>query len=313
MDLVVQPNFVERTVFEAARQNAALRPHYERQFAECYDYREGHRRDQAFAKLHERWFDELGLRDLIAGLVNEFPHFRDQVSRLMVTQAPGPKTQTAELFGKPGQYTVVVAVAPAVLLNRPGFEYWARHEFQHVDDMLNPAFGYEATARPSGETAAAKSLAQDRYAVLWALSVDARLMKRGLAPADVRERRRAEVMQAFALSETELSSELFEKLWEPGNGFTPSHLKFLEWAQDGLPDPGLGGIHRHKAGEQQQAGAPCPLCGFPTFDWAMPDCNHAELADVILADFPKWKPDQAICERCAEIYRSIAGARPVSL
>lgn len=309
MDLVIQPNLAERTVFEAARRDATLRPQYERQFAGCYDYQEGHHRDQAFAKLHERWFDELGLRNLIAELVSEFPNFREQVGRLMVTQAPGPKAQTAELFGRPGRYTVVVAVAPAMLLDRPGFEYWARHEFQHIDDMLDPAFGYDAIDRPAGETAAARNLTQDRYAVLWALSVDARLMQRGCGPAGVRERRRAELTRAFGLEDAEFSAESFEALWERGREFTPNHSKLLEWARDGLPAHRSGGPRSHEKAGRHQAGAPCPLCGFSTFDWTALEHGNVKLTHVIQTDFPKWNPDQPVCQRCAEIYRSIAGAQ----
>jgi len=309
--LGIQPNLVERTVFEAVRQDTALRPHYERQFADCYDHRECHRRDQAFADLHERWFNELGLRDLIAAVVNEFPHFRDQVSRLMVTQAPGPRAQTAELFGAPGQYTVVIAVAPATLLDRYAFQYWARHEFMHVDDMLDPAFGYDAKQRPNGGTAAAKNLMQDRYAVLWALSVDARLMHRGLAPADVRSKRRAELKRAFALNDAERAGYMFEEFWEQGRWFAPSHHRLLGWAQEGLPGNLHNETHTQNANELPHAGAPCALCGFPTFDWAGQESGLDELRAAICADFPNWTPRQPICGRCAEVYRTSGNAQAV--
>ena len=106
MYLAVQPSLIERTVFEMARRDETMRPLYERQFSQCYEQRDPTARDQAFADLHERWFDDTGLRKRILAVIDEFTHIRGAVSRLMVTQASGPRAQTAELFGSPGKYTV---------------------------------------------------------------------------------------------------------------------------------------------------------------------------------------------------------------
>jgi hypothetical protein len=303
MELSIQPSLVERTVFEAARQDAALRPHYERQFAECYDHRDQRRRDHAFAVMHERWFDELGLRDLIARLVNEFPHVRERVTRLMVTHAPGAKARTVELFGVDDRYTVVMAVSPATLLDRPAFEYWARHELMHVDDMLDPAFGFDAAKRPIGATAAARNRAQDRYAVLWALSVDIRLSQRGLAPPDVGPRRMAELGRAFGLADAGRSGCSFETLQTQPIWQQPNHSRMLDWAAHGLPQTSEIPGDAPSTGLAPPAGAPCPLCGFQTFDWTCEAGQLAELEGVILPDFPGWTVHQPICTRCADIYR----------
>ncbi len=307
MLLAIQPNLVERTVFEAVRADTMLREHYERQFAACHEHRDPARRDQAFAEMHERWFNELGLRGLIHGLVGEFSRFRDHVSRLMVTQAHRPRAQSAELFGSPGQYTVVIAVAPSTLLDRPAFEYWARHEFMHIDDMLDPGFGYHITERPRGATSAARNLAQDRYAVLWGLYVDARLTHRGLAPAAAKEMRQSELVRVFALRDDELARRAFDELWLEAETSTLSHDLLLKWAEHGPPqirDVGASSDAMRVA----PPGSPCALCGFPTFDWAPHQQQGDALEAAILADFPAWRPEQPICTRCAEIYQAAAYA-----
>src|SRR5262245_51503568 len=150
MFLAVQPNLAERAVFEAVRNDATIRPHYERQFADCFEHREGRARDEAFSALHDRWFNELGFRDRIVQLVREFPNFHDHVERMTVIQSRGPRAQTVELFGAAGRFTVAMAVAPAVLVDPIAFAAWARHEFMHVDDMLDPAFGFDLAQKPSG-------------------------------------------------------------------------------------------------------------------------------------------------------------------
>ena len=303
MYLGIQPNLVERAVFEAVRQDGTLRPLYERQFADCYKHPEGPKREQAFAQLHEKWFNDLGLRDLIVQLVNEFSFFRDRVDRLMVAKAPGPKAQTAELFGSEGQYTVVIAVAPATLLDRPAFQYWARHEFMHIDDMLNPAFQYDSSQRPVGSNIAASNLLQDRFAVLWALSVDARLARRELAPTQMRERRKTEFMRAFASAQSECETEAFDRLWENEQIDATNHRQLLKWAQEGPPGLAEAGRSIEGSSAQPSAGSPCPLCGFPTFDWA--DAAQGQQArEAVRRDFPDWTSTQGLCGRCAEVYRS---------
>lgn len=311
MELAVQPSLVERAVFEAARADAVIRSHYERQFSDCYQNRDGAQRDRAFAELHERWFNELGLRDQISQLVHEFPYFQEKVNRLMVMQAPGVKVQTAELFGTPEQFSVAMAVAVTTLLDRPAFAYWARHEFLHINDMLDPAFGYDAGHRPAGATIAAKNLTQDRYAVLWAMTVDARLAQRELAPPEVLTKRETELIRAFGLNDTDSVARVFEGLRQGGSWLSPNHRTLLAWAKGGLPE------FRDAASMQVTSatptpGAPCPLCGFPTFEWAAGRADWEELAPLILADSPDWTPQQVICGRCADVYRGYATAQALS-
>jgi hypothetical protein len=312
MYLGIQPNLVERTVFEAARKDSAIKSLYERQFADCYKHIDGARREQAFSQLHERWFDVLALRDLILSIVGEFPLFRDRVDRLMVAQAPGPKSQVAELFGTEGQYTVVIAVAPASLLDRPAFLYWARHEFMHVEDMLNPAFEYDANHRPAGTTIAAKNLLQDRYAVLWATAVDARLAQRGQLPDGIREKRKGETLRAFGLDETKPAAEVFVELWEKGQQNVLTHRNLLDWARDGLPGCEPQDREVQNAARTPTLGAACPLCGFSTFDWTSLLEGDPAIHEVS-RDFPNWTRSEGICTRCAEVYRACVGSAGAGL
>jgi hypothetical protein len=303
MDILVQTGLAERAVFQAVRDDASLQPHYERQFADCFESPAGALRDEAFARLHERWFHELGLYGLIAQRVNEFPRLRERINRLVVTHVPTQGAQSAELFGAPGRYTAVIAVAAVTLLDAPAFTYWARREFQHLDDMLNPDFGYDAKRRPGGATAAARNLALDRYTVLWAACVDARLVGRRLAPDDVRIKRQQELIRVFSLTHSEETSDVLAQFWRQAERRPPTHGELLDWARQGLPGfrvPGRTSAHAPACA----AGSPCPLCGFSTFDWIREPVSLKALQEVLRADFPDWMPDQPICGRCAEVYRA---------
>ena len=309
MLLAFQPNLVERTVFEAARRDDMIRREYERQFAACYDHRDEARRDRAFSSLHQQWFEDLGMRSRFLRLIEECPHISRKVRRCMVTQAPAPSAQACELFGSPGKYSVVLAVAPATLLNEAAFEYWLRHELLHVEDMLDPPFGFEVSRRPRNASAALRNLNQDRYAVLWAMWVDARLAGRNLLPSGVKERRRAELARAFTLDDDAAASRVFDQLWQNAQTDAPNHRTLIEWAERGLP-----GIDTRPAAESSSATAPsggaCSLCGFRTFEWAARSQFHPHLCEVIVADFPNWHAEQPVCARCAEVYDAIAKSAP---
>lgn len=306
MELVLHPGLVERTVFEAARRDDTLRAHYERQFAQCYGHASSAQRERAFAELHRRWFTELGLDQLLVGFVRGFPHVHEQVCRLVVARAPAPRAQTSELYGAPGRFTIVLTIAPTLMLDRSAFDYWAGHELLRIDDMLNPAFGHRPGEQPVGHTSAAQALMTDRFALLWAISIDARLERRGVLPRTVRQVRTGELARAFALNDSGAISTALDDLWHDWAGSPPTHSQLIDLARTGLTVSDQSAVQSSVVA-RPPAGALCPLCRFPTFDWADSTPELEGLNGVICVDFPNWSPHEPICSRCAEVYR--AGAR----
>jgi len=301
MILVVQPELVEQTVFGALRAVPAELAEYQRQFAKCHEAGDEQRREGAFRELHERWFNRLGYRELILGLVHEFPQVRGKVDRLVIALAPGPRAQSSELFGAPGRYTAALAVCS--LLDRGAFAYWARHEFLHIDDMLDPAFEFDRGLQAEGSTGLRRILARERYALLWAMSVDARLSRRVGIPAAIMPCRRREFARAFRVSCGPAADEAFDRLWSSFADQRPTHPALLASANEGL----LTGTGCEEAEEHAPppAGSPCPICRFPTFDWASAE-RLREVAGLLRADFADWMPGDGICRRCAELYHARA-------
>ncbi len=306
MIIALQPHIMEHSVFAAVRRDPLIEPHYQRSFARCYEEREPDRRERAFQELHETWFCQLGLKERILGVAREFEHLVAHVNRLAVTHAPSPRAHVVELFGAPGRYTVAMAVTPALLLDPDGFVYWARHEFMHVDDMLDPAFGFVKDDWPVGSNRAAKNLFQDRYAVLWAMSIDARLARRGQLPDGVRERRKGEFVRAFALQQAEPGTGLFDLHWEKWGESRPDHADIADSAGPGSQE--LRALERQAGAEapRMAGGGTCSLCGFSTFGWGSPE-DASDIAAAVTADFPGWLPEHGVCGRCVEVYRAGAG------
>lgn len=305
MDLLIQPEFAERVIFAQARSDEVLRRQYEREFADCHE-RPAAAREEAFRLLHARWFEGLGHAARLRRLAGEFAFVDARLTRLLLRLAPGARMQSLELFGREDMWTVVAALTPAVFLQEPAADYWLRHELSHVDDMLDPAFGYDAGRRPGGSSAGAAQLAHDRFAVLWAVSVDARLEARGTLPVDTRDIRAAEFARVCGRAAPTTSAAAFDALWSEFAGRRPAQSELVERAEAGAE---FGGSAREAGHAARPApGGACPLCTFPTFDWA-DEAAVALLADRLVERFPAWSPTDGICGRCAELYRGRFGVR----
>lgn len=309
MILLVDPDLMERVVFEATRGDPALSRRYHREFSKCHCEFDGDARDRAFHALHEAWFAELGFRATLLSLIGEFQFVRTRLQRVVFGSLQTRRSEGVELFGKEHCLTVVANTTPAMLLDKGAFLIWARYEFQHIDDMLDPGFRFDPSDCPSGSTTAAANRVRDRYAVIWSASIDARLQSAGKAHPMAQSRRFAELIRAFDLGSHGDAGPALVGLWKGLESDRPTHGTMLTWARDGLPGIGCG----NPATEQRSvfgAGAPCPLCRFATHDWADSNRFSAGLSSTIIADFPDWTPADGICGQCAELYRSRSREAP---
>ncbi len=305
MLIVVQPELAEHAVFATVRRDGSMAVAYQHEFARCHQEQGGERRDEAFRLLHHRWFEQLGFRRELCDLAAEFRFMSEQASRIVVREATGRATQSVELFGVPGRYTVGMTVAVATLLDPPAFSYFARHEFMHIDDMLDPVFDYNDDVRPRAVGRAAENLFRDRFAVLWGISCDARLESAGLMPEAVRSRRRDEFVRTFQIADNPATSASFDTLWETYRRTRPAHPELVDRATRGL-------AHENDATARTPPsvpGSPCSICSFSTFDWADSD-RVAAVAAAVSKDFPAWSADLGLCGRCAELYVARLRSRP---
>ena len=311
MILLVEPGLMERAVFEATRGDARLGRQYHREFSRCYGDPEGDSRDRAFRTLHEEWFSRLGFRGLLLSVIGEFEFVRTRAQRAVFSSQYKKRSEGVELFGKPGRFTAAAIVSPVLLLDKNAFLIWARHEFQHIDDMLDPAFCFDPAACPSGPTTAASNRMRDRYAVVWSASIDARLEARGGAHPHARRKRNAELVRAFDLGDTAERDTVLAAFWNKLGACRPTHGTLLEWARNG--PPGFASEEQQGMRTVLGAGAACPLCRFATYDWADSSSFSPQINVAVTADFPEWTPDEGICGQCAELYRSRSRETPTAV
>ena len=148
--------------------------------------------------------------------------------------------------------------------------------------MLDPRFAYVRDLGATGRTRAEQELVRSRYFVLWNFAID-RIEE---PPVDA-EVRRAQFDRVFAA----LSPEQRARFEDPSLRTHPILLAAARdpWKFLGEPRKGLVG------------GQPCPLCGFPTYDW-----DQSPAAEAIRADLPDWEASRGACRQCGDIYRVVA-------
>jgi hypothetical protein len=165
-----------------------------------------------------------------------------------------------------------------------------RHEFTHIDDMINPAFGYSPELDLPGRNAAQLRVARERYRLLWDITIDGRL-----GNDSVCGQHRAAFDRAFGFWPERKRDEVFNSFWRCES---PWHADLASIASDPR--------ELQAAPHEPVPGAPCPLCGFPTFHWAAATDSDEPTRAAIRREFPQWSAEQGACGRCVQIYRVVS-------
>lgn len=306
MHLRYDENFVEGAVFRRASRRPGGPPplqvlRFNAAREKLYAILDPDARNAAFFDLHLACFREWDLEQALLRPVDEFPRLRDALAVLAFRRARTPRDEGAELFvNAQCDRNGVVGLRVERLDQTDELTYLLRHEFAHLDDMLDPAFGYSPEPPLPDANPGQQRLARERYRLLWAISIDSRLAASARAPAGSRERHWAAFDRAFSFWPPARRDEVFDSLWR---GRQPRHNELLALAANprGLA-PASG----------PASGAPCPLCGFTTFAWADSSVLAAATGAAIRAEFPAWTVAQGACRRCAEIYRVASARAPLS-
>jgi hypothetical protein len=265
---------------------------FHREREKLYDILDPDDRNAAFFSLHLDWFREWGLEKLLTDPIQEFPLLSSALNILAFRAARGKDDDGSELYvNETGTRTGVLALRPEWLARGSMLLPFLRHEFAHLHDMVDPAFGYRPELAGLDGTLGSQRLARERYRLLWDLSIDGRLSRGGRQTSATRDQRWLAFISGFPFWTEPRQQEIFDSLW---TNPSPTH----QCLQELVCDP-----RQLQTASGPQAGTPCPLCGFPTFAWG----NAANLAPTTVAaihlEFPRWAPDRGICARCQAIYR----------
>ncbi|MCP5522312.1 MAG: hypothetical protein H7A46_12270 [Verrucomicrobiales bacterium] len=303
MTFLFEDDLVEGAVFLCAsgkRPGIPLlqirRFHAERE--RCYAIPDPDDRAAAFARVQLVWFQEWRLEGALRATVSRFPALKSGLAALAFRQARGRNDEGAELYRNPdGAQQGIVALNPNRFASDSDLTRFLHHELAHLADMVDENFGYSPVLDGTAQTASQQRLVRDRYRLLWNVSVDGRLTRRGLGTVADETRRRGEFNRGFAFLEDARRQAVFDNLW---GGHTAGHEDLLAIASDPR------GLHEQYA---PVPGAPCPICGFAAFQWVEVTTLQSAARKRIHADFPNWHGEGSLCARCAEIYESTSNLR----
>lgn len=303
MQLRYDEDFIEAAAFLCASGKRKGVPslqiaRFQRERERLYAILDADERNTAFFKLHLDWFREWGLEKLITDLLQEFPLLPQKLNVLVVRKTRNENDEGAELYvHETGQRSAILALRPESFAREAALRDYARHEFTHLSDMVDPAFGYAPTLDLPGLNAAQQRLARERYRLLWDITIDGRLTAASHTPMASREHHAAAFARGYSFWPEDRRARTFDSLW---CNATPRHADFLAL----IADPrGLREAHR------PAPGGSCPLCDFPTFTWADTDTLHPQITARIQAEFSAWSAEQGLCSRCLETYQAVAEAQ----
>ena len=218
MQLRYEEDFIEAAAFlcTSGRRRGVpslqiSRFHHERE--RLYAILDPDERNTAFFKLHLDWFREWGLEKLITDLLKEFPLLPEHLHVLAVRKTRNKNDDGAELYvNETGQRSAILALRPESFERDAALRDYVRHEFTHLSDMLDPAFGYAPTLDLPGLNGAQQRLARERYRVLWDITIDGRLAARGHTPMAGHELHASAFTRGYSFWPAERQAETFESL-----------------------------------------------------------------------------------------------------
>lgn len=298
MRVEIADPLIEQAVGLALAGGAPEKATYHRQREEIYAHDDAEARDDAFRAFHRRWFLDLGLQAPIEEALAEVPGVGAGADRCCVSAAARAAQEGAELYVSrtegAEQRVVAVRLLPETLVTRSRLRWLLRRELLHVADMLDPAFGYEPRLPASSAGPVHDELVRARYGVLWSTTVLGRLARRGQAPEGTESAARERFLSAFAMLGT-LAHDLFVWLFHAER---PRHAELVALASEPL-------AALEMTPEEGRADR-CPLCGFPSAVGPSSDLER-EVVALLRREKPRWRPEQGLCPRCADLYRVRAG------
>lgn len=215
----IDPHLLGEAIFHALKGRDE-RATYDRDRALLYAIIDPERREGEFRALEGAWFARLGLGRPLLQALDEQPGVRAGARTCVVGWARRSEEEGADLHVSPGApiavgcgaVTLVVRLQPESFGAPDRLLALLRRELQHVADVLSPAFGYEPRLPAEDPDPARRNLRLDRYSVLWNITVEGRLSRRGQGSAEAEAICRRALERAFPMLGGR-GAEVFERFW----------------------------------------------------------------------------------------------------
>lgn len=299
------PELLEQAVWLAARRDPLTENSLHASIDPIYRFAPGDEREAQFRQAFTDWFTRLRLDQFLDKTLAHFTRVVERIDTGVVRAAPRRKSEGAELFvchdTDVPRRTLVIQLCPESLIEPEMSRDAMLRELQHVEDMLDKAFGYvpeSIDGLPSHQ-----QMVLDRYRILWDIRVEAILGRLCLLKCPAKPRLWTLFERAFTVAKLAPSRSLFEFVFHREGG---SHAQMFSWANE--PREWLHAVMGgERIGLNGSLGEPCPLCRFPTFDWyEWPKGCYRRIEMTIRDILPEWRLADGICRQCAETLEASA-------
>lgn len=252
------PNLVEQATFLAARRDPERECELHALLDPLYKFSDAELRQRAFREAHGEAFRRFGLDQIVPAHVARFELTSTRLARCIIREAERTRAQSVDLYrenprasGGVGEQVLILALCPESFLDEGRLGPWLLRQLQHVEDMLDDQFAYECELPTA--SVVQQSLIRDRYAVLWDIGVESRLLRSGMICGDELEGLAKSFTKAFTHAGRVPSRAAFEML---RNAERLTHQQLLACASNPelLFDEGEGEEDGLKVGERAFAG-----------------------------------------------------------
>ena len=282
----------------------------------AYSLGPGEERERAFRDAFCLLFDRLGFDRPMAAALRPFPPLTGLQGRLArpARERDGVSVDLWEQRERRGDGIpafLVAAIPPERFRDPAALESMLLPGMQRAADLMSTQFGFRRETRVLGSRAADPAVRRT-YESLWDLSARVRL------GADGRMKRPPLEAEAAVLAGTATSPLVADVVRLCGSRVVPTHDDLLGLAgrivAAGRVDQVAG--DRDAAHERTPALGTyrstyerrCPLCRFPTCEWAGND-SLRRIADIVRSDHATWSLEAGACAHCAERY-ALLGPTP---
>ena len=239
------PQLVEQATFLAARSNPGNECAMHELLDPLYRIGDTELRQSAFREAYSQLFRGFGLHQIVPAYAWTFPLLSGRLERCIVREAERRRAQSADLYrdkseGRTngGEQVLIIALCPECLVDQDRLRPWLNRQLRHIEDMVDERFAYECEL-PAG-TAVQQNLIRDRYAILWDIFVESRLIRSAVLCSDGVGGLWLSFSRAFARDGRTPSKAVFERLLAAEN---LTHTQLMSWATDPchLLEEGEGG------------------------------------------------------------------------
>lgn len=271
---------------------------------------EHEKRPKRFKELDNDIFGKLGYDVYVREIFDEYPDIEEVVEEIHVRRATTRQNEGSNVVDE-GKKVIIRLYPELFIEGGKEMRRVLRHELMHVSDMMNSNFEYNVNEEFS-QSPMEDRLMRDRYRLFWDISVDGRLVNKGLETTATREERKREFDSFFSKIPDESREAIFSKMWEAEEPM--SHDRMVELSKDNNKVLALAAGSRSAEELIEETkklgplpGTTCTLCGFPSFDWVEEAAEDEDIVKILKEDFPDWEPQDGVCSRCAEYYKIKAG------